>query len=128
MLFWLRDVWRHVRVLRRLKVGTPPVAYSVLDHPFLLYTVLPTKRLQRGKCRHAHVVQSSKYNLHTNTRIKWHDHETTTKIYVHGTVTQGMLFTTLMAKKAPERKIRKNNEKLQKNLEKFELKCISYIK
>lgn len=67
VLFWLRDVWRHVGVLRWLKVGTPPVAYCVLDDPFLLNTVLPTKCLQRGKCRHAHLVQSSKYNLHTRT-------------------------------------------------------------
>lgn len=45
MLFRLGDVRRNIRILRRLKVGTPPVADGVLDDPVLFDAILSAERL-----------------------------------------------------------------------------------
>lgn len=45
VLLRLGDVRRNIRILRRLKVGAPPVADGVLDDPVLLDAVLSAERL-----------------------------------------------------------------------------------
>lgn len=47
VFLWPCDVRWNVRVLRRFKVRTPPVAYRVFDQPVLLHAILSSQGLQQ---------------------------------------------------------------------------------